>query len=375
MRLNDTVAKNAQPNGSKDTYLQDSQTPGLYLRVYKSGKRSWFFKSDLNGKRHKYALGDVLMMSYKEARGLAQQVYVELRHGHDRFEQARLDANEAKRISEEKANAPTIKEYIDLYMTKNTRMREPTKKFYEQLRDYQLKPFWDTDPLGMTPEDIEAFFDDMVSRSTAIRATKAIKFVRTVLAYQNIDWKVPRTVNVETPKAKRARLDPEHGQKIYAQLAAMTQTHTVKFALFLLLTGCRTGEADRLLVGDIDLVEACATLRNTKNHTDHKVYLSEALMEALRPLVKDRNPAHKLFICKDGPRYALRRIVDVPKFGAHDLRKCFAIAAGEIGVDYQVIKTALNHSAGSDVTMRHYLHVRPGQLRQCFQQVSDYFTT
>jgi len=373
MRLNDTVAKTTQPNPTKDLYLPDAQTPGLFLRVYRSGKRSWFVKTEASGKRYKYALGDALSMPYKDARAMAQQVYVELRQGHDRFEQARLDAEQAKKEAEAQANVPTIRKFIETYFKKNVRMRPATVRFYEQLRDGPLNAHLDKDPLAMTPADINAMYIDMCDASTPIRATKAIKFLKTVVSYMDGVFEIPRSVQLETPRAKRARLEPKHGQIILRQLMAMEKTPTVCFGIFLLYTGCRLGEVDRLLVGDIDLLEGCATLRATKTHTDHKVYLCNALVDVLKPFLKDRKPEHKLFVCSNGPRHALRVIKDVPFFGAHDLRKMFAITASEQDVQYPVIKAALNHSGGADVTLVHYLHPTPSQLRRCFEAVANFY--
>ena len=373
MRLNDTLVKNMQPNPVKDTYLPDPQTPGLFLRVYRTGKKSWVLKGTANAKRYKYALGDAMTMPCKEARAMAQKVYVELRNGHDRFEQARLEAEQAKREEEEKAKAMKVQDFADVYFAKNSRLRPATVNFYQQLLEGPLNPYLDVDPLTMAPSDVETMFEEMSERTTPARATKAIKFLKSLVTYMNGEFKIPRSVQLHTPRAKKARLEPRHGREILRQLMAMPRTPTVAFAIFLLFTGCRLGEVDRLLVGDIDLVEGCASLRDTKTHTDHKVYLCDTLIDVLRPFLKDRNPKHKLFLCADGPRHALRVIKGLPFFGAHDLRKMFAITASEQVVQYPVIKAALNHTSGSDVTLVHYLHVTPSQLRKCFETVGDYY--
>jgi len=371
-KLTDTLAKTL-PFGSADKYFRDAETPGLALKISKSDKRTWVYEGRVHGRSYRRSLGDARSLPCKQAREMAREVYVELRNGHDRFAAAKEVVRQQKLDrAATMRKEPNLREHVAAYV-KQPHLRPDTVRFYNQLATVELADWLHLDPLKFTSTDVERLYWSIAEKRSGIRATKALKFVQSICKRAEHKLPIPANLRMEQPRPRRARLEPSHGKILWQQLNQMENTPSVAAAKMALLTGLRVAELKRLNVGDIDFLEGTATLRETKNHTDHKVYLSALLIETLRPFTKDHQPESELFSCFDYGRAPLRRVQGLPAFSAHDLRKLFAITATECGVQYPVIKSALNHTGG-DVTLIHYLHATPSQLRACFQTVSEYFS-
>ena len=155
---------------------------------------------------------------------------------------------------------------------------------------------------------------------------------------------------------------------------------------FMLLTGCRPGEvlgrkieskmvAPGLLVQDINLDGGRATLVNTKNRSNHTIYMSNEAMDTLRPHMVNRAPGERVFDVD--VRLTLQAINEqarTPGITPHDLRSTFATIAEEL-VSVYALKRMVNHSNSADVTGTHYIGKSETQLRNAWQTVADFITS
>ncbi|MBK2027266.1 DUF4102 domain-containing protein [Allofrancisella guangzhouensis] len=71
MKLNNAKIKNIKPNG-KMQWIPDGNN--LYLRVDKSGNKSWWYRFTLNNKRCWHSIGLLLTISLQEVRLQALEV-------------------------------------------------------------------------------------------------------------------------------------------------------------------------------------------------------------------------------------------------------------------------------------------------------------
>lgn len=71
-RLTEAAVERARPQ-EKRREIPDAQTPGLYLVIHPSGKKSWAYRYRLGGKPRKFTLGSTTAYSLKAARESAKQ--------------------------------------------------------------------------------------------------------------------------------------------------------------------------------------------------------------------------------------------------------------------------------------------------------------
>jgi integrase/recombinase XerD len=122
---------------------------------------------------------------------------------------------------------------------------------------------------------------------------------------------------------------------------------------FLLATGARLGSAMALEVGDLDLGDGTATLREVKGGGEQRVFLRADVVELLSALVGTRRTG-AVFLGRNGepltPRQAQRRFTGWLElagirghYSPHSLRHTFALGLYERTGDVLVVQAALGH--------------------------------
>lgn len=141
------------------------------------------------------------------------------------------------------------------------------------------------------------------------------------------------------------------------------------FLEFVLLTGVRRREAGFLKWVDVDLAKRTMVFRETKNHSDHTLPISDRVLEILRSMGKGGTVFGDL-----DPRNALGRVAKASGVSVtvHDLRRSFASFADRSGAGGYATKAILNHSTSGDVTGQHYSQYDTDDLREPLQAIEDY---
>jgi integrase len=150
------------------------------------------------------------------------------------------------------------------------------------------------------------------------------------------------------------------------------------YLIFILFTGLRQSEAAGLLWKDVDFNNSIFTVRDTKNHTDHALPLTEYTSNLLKNrrnnkngdfVFSGRNPEKSIV----NPYKQIQKIKNESgvNFTMHDLRRTFATIADILDIQYHVIKRLMNHS-NNDVTSLHYIKSSKEKLREPMQQISSY---
>ena len=108
-----------------------------------------------------------------------------------------------------------------------------------------------------------------------------------------------------------------------------------------------------------DTSEELITIKDTKNHREHLIPITEKIQKILSTIPKGSSPylfpspVNKLRHIKD-VRATLKKLGKATgvSFRCHDLRRTFATRASEVGIDYLMIKRMLNHKC-SDITSQY----------------------
>jgi integrase len=150
------------------------------------------------------------------------------------------------------------------------------------------------------------------------------------------------------------------------------------YLLLVLLTGLRKEEAACLTWSNVDLRSKTLTIKDTKNHQDHTLPLSDFLFDLLQRRKPDAVNEY-VFPGANG----IGRITEQRKqmdnvtaasgvsFTIHDLRRTFITIAESLDISAYALKRLLNHKMNNDITAG-YIISDVERLRPPMQKITDY---
>jgi site-specific recombinase XerD len=153
---------------------------------------------------------------------------------------------------------------------------------------------------------------------------------------------------------------------------------------FLAYSGCRVGEARRVVWADCDFEGQELTIRgdldtNTKNWLIRKIPMISSLSKLLLRMKNERSSPKQgdsVLLVGDvrGSLGPVSLAVGAP-ITHHDLRHLFATTAIESGVDIPTVAMWLGHQDGGALAMKIYSHVRPAHGKASAEKVSFDFVS
>jgi integrase len=150
------------------------------------------------------------------------------------------------------------------------------------------------------------------------------------------------------------------------------------YLIFILLTGLRQSEASSLVWTDVDFNNKLFTVRNTKNHTDHPLPLTDVLIKLLSQRVEASEsvfvfPGKSNLKALVNPYKQIKLVREESSiyFTMHDLRRTFATIADSLDIQHHIIKRLMNH-VNNDVTIKHYVQPSIERLREPMNKISSY---
>jgi integrase len=327
--------------------IRDEHTKGLALRVYPTGKKTWYviyrMPMDRNGKRYRLARYEDLTLG--EAREKARNIITGLQDGIDpRIEKKKL------------LLAETVEEVISEYNERVLSQRK-TGAEIKRILDKDIKSAWGPRKLrDLNRRDIRSHIEKLATRAPIV-ANRTLAHFSAML-----NWAVDQEIIDSNPAA---RLKPPSRETSRDRVLAAEEIKTFWNTMvelpgasaaalrLILVTGQRSGEVVGMEWSEIDLKEKWWTIpaHRAKNGLAHRVPLSDTAMEIIK---KWDNSGRFLFsseterahIAPLALSHYLRRHekkLDMPKFHPHDLRRTAASYMASAGVNRLVIGKILNH--------------------------------
>jgi len=150
------------------------------------------------------------------------------------------------------------------------------------------------------------------------------------------------------------------------------------FLLLVLFTGLRRNEAAKLTWNRVDLRDKTIVIKDTKNHTDHTLPLTDFLYDLLTKRKAEAKTKY-VFPNETNTGYMTdpkKQIANVIKesgvnFSTHDLRRTFITIAESLDISAYALKRLLNHKMTNDVTAG-YIISDVERLRVPMQKITDY---
>ena len=144
--------------------------------------------------------------------------------------------------------------------------------------------------------------------------------------------------------------------------------------MFLALTGCRYGEAQTLMVENVDLETGKILIPKSKNGSFRYVFLPPHALKRMRPYVEGKNPTDLIFCTQEGKliydSYFLKNLQKravlcgiTKKMYPHLLRHSFCTELLKNQVPIEQVALLMGHSS-TEVTFSTYAHLSDTTLQK-----------
>lgn len=378
--------------GQRATY-HDTKVPGLLLRVTANGTKSFYVFQRVNGKPERVRVGrhPYPTMSIEQARREAKSIIHQIAEGES--------PAAAKR--EEKVAALTLAEAFADYIARKQRkddkpLKERTRRDYaamiapgrltaagKRTKGGTLAKLASKPIFGLTGDEIRAVHGENLKTRGERQSHFAMMTLKAVLRWHGVvipdspfDERTPeaRRIIIKKPGVSPREPITALRENLGVFWQALPDTPAGDYLRFLALTGCRPGEPLKIRVGD--LKTGAITLIDTKNRSNHTLYLSTQALEVVQRQAEGKQPADRLFDVTPAQANALAHelrgqlgIQLVPKL----CRAVFASTAERL-CTAGVAKVLLNHKNKADIFGTNYDTKLEVELRAGWQAVADYIS-
>lgn len=371
-------------------FYRDSELLGFGLRVGKTAK-VYFAEAKLHGKTVRKSIARHNVISLDEARSQAKTYLAEISRGKNPHDEEKA----------RKAKLVTLAEVLENYIEARGNLKRSTIQDYRHTFDCYLSDWLKKPAIEISKDMVELKFRK-ISKTSPSQANKTMRNFRAVMNYAIMKYEDSNGDSIfrHNPVIRITQLRAWHRAvskntliKHY-DLAPWYQAvmnlsndsiapnrEVVKdFLLLVLFTGLRRNEAAQLTWNRVDLKDRTIMIKDTKNHTDHTLPLTDFLYDLLARR-KDEAKTRYVFPNENNTGYMTdpkKQIANVIKesgvnFSTHDLRRTFITIAESLDISAYALKRLLNHKMNNDVTAG-YIIMDVERLRLPMQRITDYIT-
>lgn len=227
---------------------------GLNIIVHPSGKKTWVYKYEINGKRRDLNLGPYPAVSLKTARAKFEAASEKVQNGIDpKEEQAQLEA--------ESLRQPTVTRLIDEFIGSLVQAKMRTWREDERILKKDVLPLWGTRKVAdITRQDVLALIKRLRERGDAI-TVNTFKTVRRMFSYavsqeyivRSPCFKIRKNYELPIVPDRERHLSAAEIKTLWEGLPTTGMTDNAKRALKMILVTCqRPGEVVAMHRREID---------------------------------------------------------------------------------------------------------------------------
>ena len=367
MKLTKSTVEGARLPEKGQRFVWDDELRGFGIRLTPT-TRTYIVQARVNGTTRRVSLGRHGTITLQQARKKAVKELSKMVEGIDPI-------LEKKRL---KAESVPLRQVVEDYLGDRKGLKDSSRadilkhlnKAFEDwadkpiakiTRDMVLQRFRKRSELGKTQanlafRNLRAWFNYAMGAYRAenepIITHNPVKVLSETRSWHRIQarsGKVPLD-KIGDAWAKIQQLSTAPEQTISRTLADLTA--------FLMLTGCRIGEAGPLTWDRLNLDEGWWFLPDPKNREP----ITRPLPKVLVGILKER-PRTGDYVFpgrSSGWVQSVRGVTDAiskaigAEITAHDLRRTFRAVAGEVGVEFWKTKLLMGHKMSGDITLSHY---------------------
>jgi integrase len=343
----------------KDRFLWDSELKGFGVKCTPAGRKTYIYQYRARGSTKRVTIGVHGPLAPQQARDRAQRLAAEVALGRDPA---------GERAS--RREIPTFRQFAGQYLQDHAIPKKKPKSVREDealLRNHLLPRFGGHMLDMIKSSDVSGLH--MKLRPTPYLANRALALLRHMFTMA-IRWQIvaDNPASQVTPYREKRRerfLSGDEITRLSQTLRALREDGESPFVVaaieFLLLTGCRVGEALSLRWEDVDVPRRQIRLPDSKTGR-RTVFISPPMERILTELpVLSDNPFVFCGSRSGRPIVNLRKpwmrvcdAADLEGVRLHDLRHTFASVAAMSGHGLPVVGALLGHSNAN--TTARYAH-------------------
>jgi len=327
----------------------DKRACGLCLRVYPSGRRVWYVVYRSRGRPEWFHLGDAALIPLADARRKRAHVAVMVLDGRDPVAERRA------------ARVGTFAEVHERYVREHASRHNKSWKQADALVRRFLLPRWGRlSPSAITRADVRAMVSSIAAPITANATLAAASAIFTWAVSMEIASTNPCRGVEGNPTTSRSRvLSDDEIKKFWRAFDTAGLVRGAALRLILLL-GQRPGETRRMRREHVNqdgwwtlpgAADATTGWPGTKNHSDHRVFLSPPARAIIDELSNGETTGFVFASERGRPvgglDHAMRRIcadIGAERATPHDLRRTFGTTVTGLGLGRQCMDRLLNHA-------------------------------
>ncbi|MBM3468010.1 MAG: site-specific integrase [Alphaproteobacteria bacterium] len=370
MKLTKKYVESIKPHKTDELLIWDCEIKGFGLRVYPTGRRTYFvqYRNEFQRTRRK-KIGVHGTVTAEEAREIAKGLLGDVAKGSDPSQETHL-----------RKTRPSVSDLANQYLEVHAKTNKRPKSFREDqqmLEKIILKRWPDKKVEEITTQDVQYLHHDL--RKTPYMANRVCALLSKMFNIAiHWKWRTDNPVNgvSKYQEQKRNRwLDEEELKRLGLSLASYPNQNVANAIWLLVLTGSRRNEVLRATWDQFDLEKGIWTkpAHTTKQKRMEYLPLSQQTIALLQEM-KKASQSNFLFPSKiDG-----QPIQDIKKSWAtileraslenvrlHDLRHTHASHLVSSGLSLSIVGKLLGHTQAA--TNQRYAHLADAPLRQAVE--------
>jgi integrase len=385
LRLTDRAIKNLPVPATGARKYRFLDVVGLTVQITSAGSRSGglTYRSPKVAAERLYTIGRWPTWSAVRLIAEAARLRRLVDTGLDPFE----ERERIRRARVQEHEAPTFADLAARYLDEHAPGKAPEAAADDRamIRDYVLPALGKLRVVDVVKVDIARIHRSLTKAGKPVRANRCLAVMRTMFNLA-IEWQM-RLDNPAKGGRGGIKMNPENHcerflsleeiARLVAVLDRMPERHVAALVKFLLLTGCRVGEALRAEWAEFDLAAGLwvKPAARVKSRKQHKVVLGAetlALLRALKAAADNRYvfPAPETGLPMTTIKNQWRRIrreAGIEDVRIHDLRHSHASLLIGGGASLKLVQAQLGHA---DVrTTARYAHIADAAQREAMDRV------
>lgn len=380
-RISDKLVRGLEPPPQGNRIVYDDEIKGFGVRITASGARAFVINYRINGRERRGTIGSYPDWSVEAARVEAKEWKRDIDRGIDPLEER-----------ETKRGAPTVADLCARYLEDYfPRIRPSSQKRYREIIKADIKPRLGHKKVAdVRHGDIVDLHRAITKRGAPIRANRVAALLSRMFSLAVRPWEY----RPDNP-VKGLERNPENRRTRYLSLAEIDalakalrsypRRAAANAVRFILLTGCRPGEAMSATWDQFDL-EAGLWIKPsayTKQKKEHRVPLSGTARQLLQEIRAEVPPEARYVFPGRKPDEPIKQLHTcwqycVKKAGLkdarlHDLRHTHASILVSAGLSLPMIGELLGHT--QPATTARYAHLYQDPLREAVERAAAVIET
>lgn len=375
-KLTKRVVESAVPDPIKRIEIWDTEVTGFYVRVYPTGKKTYFLQYR-NKKREtrKIKIGVHGPITTELARQKAIEFSLSVGAGEDPSVKHKMIARHTGQSMQDLAD-----QYLSLHAGPN-KAPKSYKEDKAKLKNIILKRYAHLRVDAISTLDLQKLHSDLQKTPVQANRTMALLSKMFNLAIQ-WGWRSDNPVigvGKYKEHGRRRWLDDEESQRLFTTLDTYRNQNVANAIRLLILTGARKTELLSATWDQFDLEKGVWTKQShsTKQREMEHVPVSSLVLEILKQM-KEQADSPFLFPGKvpgkplKDPKRAwntIRKQAGSPDVHVHDLRHTFASHLVSSGLSLSIVGKLLGHTQVS--TTQRYAHLADAPLREATELLGN----